>query len=212
MGMRYLLMVSFLLFSSDVYSDECLNWFKKAKLEHGSDCLMECVVTPVSMNSFHCTSRCDELCNSTVKEKYLFKLSDLYPGLTDEERALVAKEPQKMLLAYKMAWKAEELCLRLFPSSRTNDESDACRHFVWAALLYKEFGIELSTKILDAHEQDPKQPEIEKSMDVANNRLGQLSAELLIKNTKFNDSQVLESFEENLKKNRLIIISPRYNK
>lgn len=166
-----LVIVLFFIAEPFLFSSECQRWFKELKLKSGEDCLVKCAASSVNMSTFHCPGMCDDLCKSPQKEKWLFQLSDLYPGLTDEERALVAKVPSKMLSAYNLTWIAEKLCLRIYPSSQTNNESDACRHFVWAALLYKEFGIELSSNILNAHEQDPKQPQIEKSMDLANNRL-----------------------------------------
>ena len=47
-------------------------------------------------------------------------------------------------------------------------------------------------------------------MDLANNRLGQLSAQLLIKKNNFNDQEVLKSFKENWKKGNLIILRELY--
>lgn len=111
-----------------------------------------------------------------------------------------------MFKSYKLGWTAEKLCSQLFKESSTNDESDACRHFIWSALLYKEYGLDFSTTVLNAHEQDLRQPTQEKAMDLANNRLGQLSAQSLIKKNRFNDQEVLKSFKENWKKENLIIL------
>ena len=83
-----------------------------------------------------------------------------------------------MGLAYKLSWDAENICHKLYRQSRTNDESDTCHHFVWASLLYKEFGTDLSTQVLNAHKKDAEQPVQEKSMDLANNRLGFLKAKI----------------------------------
>lgn len=47
-----------------------------------------------------------------------------------------------------------------------DDESDAFRHFVWAALLTKELGKARAKEFLDAHETDPDQPHIERQMDL----------------------------------------------
>ena len=44
-----------------------------------------------------------------------------------------------------------------------------------------ELGADLTTKILNAHESEPAQPLEKKSMDLANNRLGQIEAEKMIK-------------------------------
>lgn len=189
--------------------DACASWFKKSKLKPGKDCLLDCVSLPVDMGTFTCHEECTFLCQSSGTEDFLFKVSDLYPGLTAEERALAAKEPVKSATAYRLALTAEKLCNRVYPSSRTNDESDACRHFVWASLLYREFGTEFSNQVLNAHEQDPKQPTAEKSMDLANNRQGLLSAEELQRAKKLNDEAILDSFQTNLSKGRLIVLKKR---
>ena len=196
----------FILHSPLILAGVCEDWFEKTKLKPGKDCLIKCASANVDMDTFVCSSICDELCKSSKKEKFLFQLSDLYPGLTNEEKAFCTKEPVKMMEAYRLSWNAEKICGKLFPSSQTNDESDACRHYVWAALFYKEFGLEFSSKVLNAHEQDPKQPESEKAMDLANNRLGLLTAEQLVRDGKFNEENILSTFKENLKNGRLIIL------
>lgn len=96
--------------------------------------------------------------------------------------------------------------MRIYESMQTNDASDACRHFVWAALLNKEFGPEFSSQVLNGHEQDLKQPQQEKSMDLANNRLGQLTSDQLIKDKQFSESTLLEKFKENLERGRIIVL------
>ena len=105
-----------------------------------------------------------------------------------------------------MSRKADKLCLTLFEDSHTNDESDACRHFVWAILLYKEFGLNFSQEILNAHEQTRKQPLNEKSMDMANNRIGLIKADKLSKENKLNDTDILATFQESLKAKELIVL------
>ncbi len=190
----------------------CKKWFEHAKLSPIKDCLVKCAVLRVDLATFMCPSSCDELCNSSQAESWIFQLSDLYPGLTYQERALAAQHPLKILRAYQLSWKTEELCLTLYPTSKTNDESDACRHFVWASLLYQEFGPSFSSQILAAHEEDPEQPDREKAMDLANNRLGQLSTSQLVKAKQFSESALLASFEENLKRGKLITIKGKGKK
>ena len=190
--------------------DKCKEWFQNSGVKKGENCLLDCATIMVDMSTFHCPNMCDKICSSPTKESFVFQLSNIYPGLTAEERALSAKHPLKMLTAYKLSWKAESLCSSLFTVSRTNDASDACRHFIWAALLYKKYGVDFSTKVLDAHEQEPKQSKSERAMDIANNRLGQILAEQLIQKNKFNDKELLESFKEKLKKGRFIILKESY--
>jgi hypothetical protein len=155
--------------------------------------------------TFTCPNQCDELCNASEKEKYLFKLSELYPGLTMAERALASQEPVKTLKAYQLSWRAESMCLKKYPTSSHNDESDACRHFIWSSLLTKEFGREFTEKVLYAHEQEPTQPENEKAMDLANNQRGISVAEKLIKDKSFSDEKIFSELQEQFKQGRLIV-------
>jgi len=195
-----------LSFKTNLFADECVSWFKEKGLDKSDNCLIECTTKKTDMSTFHCPNKCVDLCKTPKKEQFHLVLSNAYPGLTIQERALVSKYPTKMLKAYKLSWKAENLCLDIFSNSRGNDASDACRHFVWSALLYKEYGKEFSTKILDAHEENPKQLKNEKSMDTANNRLGQLSAKNLIKKNKFSEKEIMKSFKSHWEKGHLVIL------
>ena len=168
--------------------------------------MIECSIAETDMGTFHCPNLCPKFCQESSKERFLFNLSILYPGLTEEERRLSSKYPKKMLKAYKLTRKAEKLCLILYKTSQTNDESDACRHFVWSALLYNEFGLKFSKKVLNAHEKDPKQPLQEKTMDLANNRLALAEAKKLKKKKNLNNESLLKSFQKNLKLKKLIIL------
>lgn len=182
----------------------CGQWFQDGKLKKGKDCLIKCASLPVDMGTFDCPNSCDDFCGSAAKERFLFQLSDLYPGLTAAEKALVSQHPRQMLKAYQLAQKAEELCLKEFPRSDTNDESDACRHFVWAVFLSKELGTELSQKILDAHEQEPTQPEEEKAMDLANNQRGVSFANS--RAGALTDRMILDEFRKLQSEGKLIIL------
>ncbi len=158
------------------------------------------------MGTFHCPEQCVALCKASINKQFLFNLSDLYLELNTAESALVAKHPKKMLKAYQLTWSAENLCSTLFRKNDTNDASDACRHFVWAALLYKQFGPEFSQQVLYAHEHEPRQPVEEKAMDLTNNRLGLTIAERLSKKNKLNRKTILQSFQKSLQQKKLIII------
>ena len=184
----------------------CQNWFNDEEIKQTKNCIVECSIAKTDMATFHCPDLCPKLCQQSNKQRLLFNLSYLYPGLTEEERDLSAKYPKKMLKAYKLTRKAEKLCLTLYKTSDTNDASDACRHFVWSALLYKEFGLNLSEKVLNAHEKNPNQPIQEKAMDLANNRLGLIEAQKLMNEKNLNDKSILKSFQKNLKSNNLVII------
>lgn len=186
--------------------NECKQWFKDKGLKPGPSCLLACTSAGTDMGTFVCPDECDDLCRSEISEKFFFKISDLYPGLTAEEKGLAAKEPLKTIQAYKLSWEAEDICSEVYFKSRTNDESDACRHFVWAILLTRELGADFANRILNAHEQDPKEPKPEQAMDLANNRLGIIVAGQLFKHQKFGEHEILEAFRENLINGRFIIL------
>ena len=206
MYVRSLFLILFCLPMLVNATNECRSWFQRAQLKVGTDCLVKCVAAAVDMNTFHCPNLCEKLCKSPKKEHLLFKISKLYPGLTGAERALIVKYPKEMLQAYKLTWESENLCATLFVSSKRNDASDACRHFVWAALLYKRFGFDLSVQILNAHEKNSKQPEEEKAMDLANNRFGIIVAKQLLENEKWSKKAILKSFQLNLKRNNIVVL------
>ena len=194
--MKFIVFSFFLAYAS---TDECREWFEREGVQKGEDCLIECAVAETDMGTFHCPAQCEDLCKRKTNRRLYLALSRVYPTLTQAERDLVAKHPKEMLWAYKINWEAENLCLTLFEESKTNDESDACRHFVGAALLYKKFGRKFSKTILDAHETNPRQPVKEKAMDAANNHLGLASAARLQKQKKLNKKEILKSFQEHLK-------------
>ena len=185
---------------------ECQTWFKNTGIKKDGDCLLECVVAKTDMGTFQCPEICSQLCKTSIKKNLIFSLFSLYPGLTKQERVLTTKFPKKMLSAYRLTWKTEKLCLSLFKKNGTNDVSDACRHFIWATLLYKEFGPEFSRKILDAHEKDSEQAIEEQAMDLANNRLGLAVATELSRKDQLNEKAILKSFKTNLRKGNLIIL------
>ncbi len=182
-------------------SNECKVWFDGAKILKGKDCLARCLSLKVDLSTMSCADECEELCRTEVPPD----MSGYY-GLTATEYKFVKKSPAMAAKAYLKSWDAETLCGRLYKVSDTNDESDACRHFVWAALLVEAFGRETADRILDAHEQNPLQPEDEKSMDVANNKIGVSSAEKLLKNKEFSTLKVMEEFRKRLNAGDLTVL------
>ena len=111
-----------------------------------------------------------------------------------------------MLKAYKLSHDAESACSELYPSSQTNDESDACRHFVWAALLQNELGTEFASEVLVAHELNPKQPQNQLEMDMHNNKLGREIGQKLNAAKNFSTEKALNAFQENLKAGKIVVI------
>lgn len=136
-------------------------------------------------------------------------MSSLYPGLTESERRFIDANPKVAIEAYWMSWKAEKICNSVFAVSDTNDESDACRHFMWACLLNNKLGQKTASEILDAHEQNPNEPQQEKAMDMANNRRGIIASDVLIKAKKTKELDFLNQFKQDLKDGKLIVLRGR---
>lgn len=185
---------------------DCLAWFKRAKIKVGTkDCELSCATLMADMGTFMCPDQCEELCNTKPEEPLLAKFI-LYPGLTPAEKALVAKSPKDALTVYEQKNVAEKSTSRNFPDQNLNDESDAFRHFLWAALLTKELGKARAKEFLDAHEADPDQPDIERQMDVHNNSRGQIAAESLIKEKRWSEKNIEAKGLEELRTKRLQVL------
>lgn len=197
---------------SDQVPKSCKAWFEKSKVVAGNSCAMDCALIKSDMGTFDCSRFCDQLCAPPKKLESVifgFKISSLYPGLTEAEKKFVDKNPKIAAHAYWLSWRAEKLCEEIYLISDTNDESDACRHFIWAALLNAKFGSKLTTELLDAHEQNPDQPEDEKSMDLANNRRGLIASSELIKNERIDDALFLKQFQTDLKEGKIVVLKRR---
>lgn len=195
---------------------ECVVWFKGANLNLDKDCSFKCSMIDTDMGTFDCTRFCDSFCKPTKIEKKpvesSFKISSLYPGLTDGERKFVEKNVQVAIKAYWLSWQADGICKEIYHVSDTNDESDACRHFIWAALLnsHPQIGTQLASELLDAHEQNADEPEEEKAMDLANNRRGLIASTELIKKKQSRDSDFLNQFLTDLKEGKLVVLKRRH--
>lgn len=189
--------------------DACEQWFDTSKIKPGDGCLSQCSILETSMKTFNCPMACANFCKNSIPEKLTFNLSQLYPSLTQAERALAAENPGLASEAYYLSWRAETLCNSLCVVSRWNDESDACRHFVWAGLLLEKHTENDVRKVLDAHEQDDNQLEAERGMDLANNQKGLFSARRLIETKKFSPESLLESFEHELAKKGIVVLEPK---
>ncbi|MCY4321237.1 MAG: hypothetical protein OXC37_02365 [Bdellovibrionaceae bacterium] len=88
-------MFSIFLSGDTFATKECQNWFKNTGIKKDSNCLMECVVAKIDMGTFQCPEICPQLCKTSTRKELTFKLSSLYPGLTKQERVLIAKFPKK---------------------------------------------------------------------------------------------------------------------
>lgn len=188
---------------------QCLTWFSGANVSPGFLCFYDCMLIQTTKQTETCPLFCAELCEQSYAGAAFFTLSGIYPGLTDSERALVADAPREMMRAFAYWWKAESTCQTLYFKSSRNDESDACRHYLWAALVRCNLGLDFSMRILDAHENNPDEPLSEKSMDLANNRASILACEKMSETGLINENKLIKSFQKDLNANRLIVLSPR---
>jgi hypothetical protein len=207
-GSKFFVFFSLILILSlrvHAYPDDiCKEWFKKTKIViDAKSCENKCVIAMIDMRTFQCHSQCVELCSENSISKYVF-----YPGLTSKEKALIDKYPKEAMIVFVEKMRAEESSLRQFPIQRFNDEGDAFRHYIWAGLLTKELGSEMAQTFLDAHEENPLQPNEERSMDLANNRGGILSAQKLQKENKLDLKNLENQALDDLRANKLIVLKP----
>jgi hypothetical protein len=207
--MLFSILLSTSLFAAEPH-EICQKWFFSSGIKQNKECESNCTINKVDMATYMCPNQCEKLCK--IKAKKEPEISTNFYGLTNDEIKLCQENPIICAAAYQSTWEADKSCLKIFPNSKTNDESDACRHFIWAGLLTKEHGSEMAKKILDAHENNPKEPLEEKAMDLANNRAGIFASEALIKDNKFDDNALLNEFKRQLKNNSLIVIKPRSKK
>ncbi len=121
--------------AASTWADACTSWFQRSGLGPGPDCMSRCVALPVGMSTFDCPTGCPNFCKGSLSEKLIFGASELYPSLTPAERVLAAKDPKMVMDAYVLSWKGESQCKSLYLTSQWNDESDACRHYMWAGLM-----------------------------------------------------------------------------
>jgi len=196
-----------LIFPIKSFGNSCEQWFKKAKLKAGEDCLIKCVSTPVDMGTFHCPDSCEILSQSSSAVRIKHNLA-LYPGLTKKERALIAENPKDALKVFQVKKQAEKATAKIFKRNLENDESDAFRHFIWAGLLRWEIGLEKTRLFTEAHEMREDNP-VNKAMDLANNRAGILASEELEKKGQKNQNVLEKRALEELNHGRLIVLEKK---
>jgi hypothetical protein len=212
-----MLFFAVLLMTQNLFSEtptSCVSWFAKAKISKGKGCELKCAMIGSDMGTFDCQRFCDDLCRQPSPENARvdygpFKVSNLYPLLTDKERDFVDSNPLQALEAYRLSHSAESICSSEYKYSGLNDESDACRHFVWAVLLDKSLGSETSEQILDAHETNSGEPENEKAMDLANNRRGLIAAKKFDSSKEGWQSSIIKQFKDDLNSGRIVVLKKR---
>ena len=147
----------------------CEEWFKSLKIVTQSGCESYCSIAKTDLRTFVCKSKCDKLCSELIPINQ--SLSILNPVLNKSEQDLAKKFPINCLMAYKLSFDGESLCSEIFLKSLNDDESDACRHFIWTYLMAQRINSGFAKKVLTAHENEPYQPKISKEMDELNNDL-----------------------------------------
>lgn len=200
-----ILLISLSLLAAEPHKD-CIKWFIESGTKQGTNCELNCSIVETDLNTYFCSNQCSNLCKLDLKTEPE-PPPNIY-GLTDDEIKICKRDPVLCAQAYKQSWEAESLCEEIYIKSSVNDESDACRHFIWAALLTNSHGQKIATEILDAHENNPKEPLDQKAMDLANNRAGALAGEQLRKNKEFNNINLKKEFLKQLESGSLIIIAP----
>lgn len=201
----------FFVFSLFVHASQpdtdCINWFKNGKVKPGKDCELDCAILMTDMGTFMCPNQCEMLCKAPNDKSIIDKII-YYPGLTPSEKKLAEKHPENALTVFIQKTRAELSSSRNFPDQGLNDEGDAFRHFIWAGLLTKELGLEKTKEFLNAHEENPLQPDVERDMDQFNNEKGSSEAQSLILNKNWNLENLEKSGLDSLRSKSLKVLRP----
>ncbi|MEQ1877596.1 MAG: hypothetical protein ABL958_13205 [Bdellovibrionia bacterium] len=212
MRFRGIVFSFFIFFGPTLFAGQpdqvCLKWFKAGKIEAGANnCELSCAALATSMGTIICPQQCDRLCEPPGTSRVAGKLI-FYPGLTPSEQQLVEKYPKDALIVFTQKYLAESSTSRNFPDQGLNDESDAFRHFLWAALLTKELGKTRAKEFLDAHESNPLQAPKEKEMDTFNNEKGVVATERLESKGQWNFERLEAAGLESLRSKELRVLKP----
>ena len=208
---HYFVLLNLLAFTLPAIAIEtpmaCQKAFESVKISPGLACVYDCTVMPQSTKEEKiCPLFCSDMCQSNYFDAGFFKLTELYPGLTASERAIAVENPFLATKAYALSLKAEKYCITKYFIIGTSDESDACRHFVWASLMVKHLGSDFAMRVLEAHEAEISQPSDQRAMDMANNRTGVLLSQQLIAKNKYSDDALIEEFESALKLGKIVVL------
>ncbi len=67
MAVSFRFLFALFFISTQGAADSCEEWFKKAKIAPGQQCIAQCATLPIGMDSFSCPSHCVELCGTKPK-------------------------------------------------------------------------------------------------------------------------------------------------
>lgn len=180
---------------------ECERWFKEsgAKPGAGRDCVWKCVAHRISMGTFTCGSYCDDLCGREV----IYKPKPL--PVCPIEGWLAVTSPKEALKVNESADRAILRAAKHFGANRSDDESDAFRHFVWSALNTQAIGFKLAEKFLEAHESCVTE-EAGQEMDRVNNTRG---IEFVKAHPKISEDEIVQEAIKRIRERKLVVIRPR---
>ena len=188
---------------------DCERWFFENELTPGTpDCELKCTAKSVGMDSFMCPSRCHDLCATLIPEFILRHLT--YPaGLTKADKDLIAKHPKEALWVFLSKIDAEKATARIFGTNGWNNEADAFRHFMWAALTTLKIGPEKARLFLENHERRPGQSDAERNMDLHNNEQGVQGASKLQKDKHASQEELEKWALKQIQEGKLEVINPK---
>ncbi|MCB0407153.1 MAG: hypothetical protein KDD34_03050 [Bdellovibrionales bacterium] len=163
----------------------------------------------MAMDSFSCSTQCEELCSKSTVEQILA----YFPRLSEGDRLVISKMPKEAFKVFLAKEKAEDLTKKIFNKSGKDDESDAFRHFVWSALVTKELGEDKAKTFLKAHEEDSTQEKNQKEMDTQNNKQGLMFVMEKVKNRQEVEiDQIEKEALLRLRNKKLKVLMPKLKK
>ncbi|OFZ18864.1 MAG: hypothetical protein A2Z20_02560 [Bdellovibrionales bacterium RBG_16_40_8] len=139
--------------------------------------------------------------------KLLGYMASQYPTLNDSEKTLVKKYPIQSAIVFYNAMIAENNAEKLYPQSGVNGKADAFRHYVWSGLITRDLNESSAREFLNAHEQNPRQPRIEKEMDEFNNELGIIAAKSLLNTGSFENEKLFQKASNEIINGNLRILN-----
>lgn len=119
------------------------------------------------------------------------------------EKKLIVENKNLSEVAIKNAYIAGSVSSLLYFKMGENEQSDAFRHCLWAALIAKETNLEWAKRWTDAHEDFKENGSLQKEMDLFNNSKG---IEILKNELKMNHATIVQTCVDLMKNGQLQII------
>lgn len=138
--------------------------------------------------------------NAELEELSMLE-NDYLSMMSEEEREIYKGLTVFQKLDYlRSAKRASEAAETHFPNSLYNGKGDAYRHALFSAKTVRTLGVDLSTKLLTAHENKANQNPLEKQMDLYNNKIG--------REIPFNVTNLESHVKSLVESGKLLIIFP----